>query len=124
MYNYGYGYGYQPQSYQPSAYQQYNSTMTAGRQEVTRVSGENGAKAYQLPPNSSVLLLDETAPIVWLKTTDGAGYPTVSAYSITPYQTEPQTSMTDIESRVKRLEEIVNAKPDTVSNGEPKSNVK
>ena len=50
-------------------------------QQVTRVSGQNGAQAYALPPNSSALLLDETTPIVWLKTTDGAGY----AYAIRYY---------------------------------------
>ena len=42
---------------------------------IVRVSGRPGAEAYQMAPNSEVLLLDETAPIVWLKTTDGAGYP-------------------------------------------------
>ena len=34
------------------------------RQEVVRVNGKNGAEAYQMAPNSSILLLDETAPIV------------------------------------------------------------
>ena len=34
------------------------------RQEVVRVSGRNGAEAYQMAPNSSILLLDETAPII------------------------------------------------------------
>lgn len=46
----------------------YNTTLQ--RQEVIRVNGRNGAEAYQMAPNSSILLLDETAPIVWLKTTD------------------------------------------------------
>lgn len=31
--------------------------------EVIRVNGENGARALQMMPNSSVLLLDDTAPI-------------------------------------------------------------
>ena len=70
----------------------YNSLLqqnnTAGKQEVVRVNGKNGAQAFQLPPNSSILLLDETAPIVWLKTTDGAGYPTITPYDINPHQTE------------------------------------
>ncbi len=41
-----------------------------------------------MPPNSSILLLDETAPIVWLKMTDGAGYPTLNPYDIAPHQDE------------------------------------
>ena len=56
------------------------------KQEVTRVHGEEGAKAFALAPNSSVLLMDETAPVVWLKTTDGASYPTITGYAITPIE--------------------------------------
>ena len=50
--------------------------------EVIRVNGRAGAEAFQMAPNSQVLLLDETAPIVWLKTTDGAGYPSLIPYDI------------------------------------------
>ena len=39
-----------------------------------------------MPPNSSIILLDESAPLIWLKMTDGAGYST-----ITPYRKEPLT---------------------------------
>lgn len=41
--------------------------------QVVKVNGYNGANAYQLPPNASALLLDETQPIVWLVKSDGAG---------------------------------------------------
>jgi hypothetical protein len=37
---------------------------TVQHQEVVRVNGRNGAEAYQMAPNSSVLLLDESAPVV------------------------------------------------------------
>jgi hypothetical protein len=37
---------------------------TVQRQEVVRVNGRNGAEAYQMAPNSSALLLDESAPVV------------------------------------------------------------
>ena len=59
------------------------------RQEIIRVNGENGARAYQMAPNSSALLLDESAPLVWLVQTDGAGYKTEAPYTITPYQAQP-----------------------------------
>ena len=59
------------------------------RMEIVRVNGENGARAYQLPPNSSALLLDESAPLVWLIQTDGAGYKTATPYTIAPYQAQP-----------------------------------
>lgn len=91
------------------------------RCEITRVNGRNGAEAFMLAPNSSVLLLDETAPIVWLAQSDGAGYKTITPYSITPYQTEPPVNTKDLESRISRLEEIVNGKSDITSTKRSKS---
>ena len=101
------------------------------RQEIIRVSGENGAKALQMPPNSSVLLLDETNPIVWLKTTDGAGYPTLTPYTISPYKQEEPIDLKSLEQRIANIEikigEITNesnsSKPESVA-GKHVSNVK
>ena len=76
------------------------------RQEIVRVNGENGARTYNLPPNSSVLLLDETAPIIWLAQTDGAGYKTLTPYTITPYQAEPVPDYNSLEARIERLEKM------------------
>jgi hypothetical protein len=59
-------------------------------------------------PNSSILLLDETAPIVWLAQTDGAGYKTITPYSITPYQAAPTQDYSNLEARIKRLEDMIN----------------
>lgn len=76
-------------------------------QQVIRVHGEEGAKAYSLPPNSSILLLDETQNVVWLKTTDGAGYPTVAGYEIQPIQNKIQREYGSLEERIKRIEEDI-----------------
>ena len=92
------------QQYQPQAMQQ----MMQPAQQVVRVSGENGARAYQIGPNSSALLLDESGLMVWVVTSDGAGYKTVQAYDIAPHQTAPTQDFGSLESRIKRLEEIVN----------------
>ena len=58
--------------------------------QITRVNGRNGADAFRMAPNSSILLLDENDPVVWLKVSDGAGYCTVTPYSIAPYQDPAQ----------------------------------
>ena len=63
---------------------------TPAKTEVVRVHGEEGAKAFPMGPNSSALLLDETQPAVWLKTTDGASYPTVTGYAIAPLISDPK----------------------------------
>ena len=89
------------------------------RQEVVRVNGRNGANAYQMAPNSSILLLDETAPVIWLKTTDGASYPTVTGYTITPIETQTtNTASADysaLEERITKLEEAFNARKSDAS---------
>lgn len=76
MYNYQYQ---RPQQYQ----QQYPQTYQAGYQQayaqprdgIVRVTGMEGAKAYQMPPNSRDALFDDTDDIVIIKCTDGAGFP-------------------------------------------------
>ena len=86
------------------------------RQEIIRVNGENGAKAYQMAPNSSALLLDESAPLVWLIQTDGAGYKTTTPYTIAPYQAQPAPDYNSLNDRITRLEEMLNGrKPDSTN---------
>lgn len=76
-------------------------------QQVVRVNGENGARAFQIGANSSALLLDESGTMVWLVTSDGAGYKTVAPYDIAPHKTEPPKDWNDLESRIRRLEEMM-----------------
>ena len=79
-------------------------------QQVVKVNGENGARAYQMGANSSALLLDESGTMVWAVTSDGAGYKTVSAYDITPHKSEQAVQYDSLENRIKRLEEIIDAR--------------
>jgi len=72
--------------------------------DIIKVNGEAGAKSFKMSPNSSVLLLDETAPIVWLVQTDGGGYSTASPFSITPYQPQQPVDLNSLEERISRLE--------------------
>lgn len=84
--------------------------------DILRVSGINGVNALNLAPNTSVLALDETAPIVWLISADGAGYKTPTPYDITPHKDEQELKTNDIETRLSRLEQIVNEQSDFKSN--------
>lgn len=93
----------------PYGMQQPSYQIPAGQPvQVTRVNGENGARSYQMGANSSALLLDESGTMVWLCTTDGAGYKTVSAYDISPHKVVPAPDYGTLENRIQRLEEIVN----------------
>lgn len=75
-----------------------------GPQQIIRVNGEQGARSFRMLPNSSALLLDETAPLVWLATTDGAGYMTVTPFEIKPYQPPPPPDYQSLLARIERLE--------------------
>lgn len=80
------------------------------RYSIIQVRGQNGAEALQMAPNSKVLLLDETDPLIWFVQTDGAGYKTVTPYTISPYQPAPPVDLNSIEQRLSALEEKINAK--------------
>lgn len=78
------------------------------RYEIIHVTGENGANALQMLPNSQAIVLDDTAPQVFLVTTDGAGYKQVNAFTITPVKKEsPQDAMKTLEERLERIERML-----------------
>ena len=56
---------FQPQLNQPQ--------MTT--QNLIRVNGIDGAKAYQMSANSTVAFFDNNEDIMYIKPTDGAGFP-------------------------------------------------
>lgn len=79
--------------------------------KVTEVTGRAGAEAFQLAPDSSMLLLDTTAPIVWLVKTDGAGYKSLVPYDIKVHEEEkPVDHYKELEDRISKLEEVINGK--------------
>lgn len=100
--------------YQP---QQQPTMPPMPRQEILKVNGRNGIDMLNMSPNSSLLALDSTAPIVWLVQTDGAGYKTPTPYKIEPYQEQKQNDNTNadiiaafnsLDARVAKLEGMVN----------------
>lgn len=54
------------------------------RQQLVKVTGMEGARAYQMPPNSVAPLFDANEDILYVKSTDGAGFPTIRRFSFTP----------------------------------------
>ena len=110
MFNSPYAYVNPYQAYMPN-------TQPHQSQQVIKVNGRNGADTFQMSPNSSVLLLDETAPIVWLAQTDGAGYKTLTAYDISVHRELPPIDVRQLENRVNKIEEALRyVEPDTTDN--------
>lgn len=77
--------------------------------QIIFVQGETGAKAYQIPINSTVLLMSSEANEFFIKSTDQAGFPTIKKYRFTEVtqatgQTEGQTNAKQTQNFVTREE--------------------
>lgn len=73
---------YQQNSYNPPYNAQnsaYNAFLPQG-QQLIRVNGLEGAKAYQMGANSTVALFDSNNDIMYVKNTDGAGFGSIRAF--------------------------------------------
>lgn len=93
------------------------------KQEVIQVNGKSSVDSIQLAPNSSVLVMDTSAPLVWLCVSDGVGKVTATPYTISEYKEQPPINYEDIEARLNRIEEKlkgVNYEPN-VKRPKPKS---
>ena len=116
MYNYPYQF--------QNPYQQQNQNFLP-QQQVIQVNGKASVDTIQLAPNSSVLVMDTSAPIVWLCVSDGIGKVTATPYDITLHQEKQPVDMANIEQRLANVEailgEIKNEKSnDAKSEYEPK----
>ena len=111
-----------PQVGYPQQFGQQSFQQVPRKTEIIHVNGKNGVDAFQMLPNSQALLLDDTAPIVWLVQTDGAGYKTSTPYSVTPYQPEPEIDLKDIDSRLRKIEEVINNAKSNASSTKKQSN--
>ena len=95
-----------------------NPSMTYAplpQREIDKVNGEESAKAFPIGPNSSVILMDQNDPLIWVVVTDASGYKTVKPFTISPYTPEQPVStndlkeqLTDISCRLNKLEERIN----------------
>ena len=86
-------------------YQQQYPTLPA--QQVLQANGKASIDAIRLPPNSSVLVMDTTAPLVWLCVSDGLGNVASTPYDISPHKETPKEE-NSLEARIKALEERMN----------------
>lgn len=74
-YNNGFPVNYQPY-YQAPNYQQNTQQQMQGN-GIVWVSGEAGAKAYLVAPNTSVALWDSESDVIYLKSADASGMPSM-----------------------------------------------
>ena len=84
---------YFPQGYQPMQYYPQNQQMVQQPQmpqpqqqastDIKWVQGEAGAKSYMVAPNTSVTLWDSEAQVIYIKSANASGLPTMTVIDYT-----------------------------------------
>ena len=83
-------------------------------QNLIRVNGIDGAKAYQMNANSTVALFDSNEDIMYIKNTDGAGFPSIRTFNFAEItQNEKPSGNQDYISR----QEFEEFKKELMNNG-------
>lgn len=92
-YNYSYPMNYYPM--QPNAFQGVGSVgniaPNAQNSSIIWVSGEAGAKAYMVAPNTTVQLWDSEQNIIYIKSADASGMPSIKILDYTIRDNTPKT---------------------------------
>ena len=76
-------------------------------QQVVQVNGKASVDQLKLAPNSSLLAMDTTAPIVWLCKTDSVGAIFAQPYDISPHVEKPPVDVNALEERLIAIETIL-----------------
>lgn len=121
-----YQYGYQPnypgQQMYGNQYPQYGQQSqqppTQSQTGLNRVTGIEGARAFQMLPNSVAALFDDTQDVFYIKTTDSGGFPTLKGYRFSPIEdtpTQPAQGLTRPEVEQIIREELAKYEQQSVS---------
>ena len=65
--------------------------------QIQYVNDKKSAEAYQMPVNSSIILMDATMPRFYLKQTDASGMATIKAYDFQEVEEKPIEYVTKAE---------------------------
>lgn len=110
----GYFNGY-PATYQPAytGYQYQQQNAQAQQQGIIWVQGEAGAKSYLVAPNSTVQLWDSEDKVIYIKSADAAGMPSMKVldYTIRGEEKEPKkqeyATKDDLEALENKVKEML-----------------
>lgn len=99
-------------NYNPYMPQPFTMDPQRNQMQLIRVTGMEGAKAYQMPPNSVVPLFDADNDIMYVKSTDGAGFPTIRTFAFQPIENkqEPEqqyVTREEFDAAMKHLREAI-----------------
>ena len=113
---------FHPYQYNPY-FQQMQAQIPAPalpQQQIIQVNGKASVDTIQLAPNSSILCMDTSAPIVWMCVSDGVGKVTSTPYDIIVHKDEPPVDIKSVEQRITNIENALAEMEDKIN---AKSNV-
>ena len=85
LFNTGYSY---PQIYSP----QYQGQTPGGQTGIIWIQGEPAAKSYLVAPNTSVVLFDSESQVIYIKSADASGMPSIKILDYTIRETGHPTT--------------------------------
>lgn len=94
-------------------------------QTIVRVNGIDGAKMYQMNPNSAVALFDSNEDIFYVKTTDGAGFPSIRTFrfeEVSPTQMSGTSEYMTREEVKEYVEQLVSERTNKSNGRKSKAN--
>lgn len=95
-----------------------NMTSNNNQTSLLKVNGLEGAKQYQMNPNSEAALFDGTDNIFFIKRTDGSNFPSIKAYRYEEIEIEKETKYVTMKDFENFKEELMNNVMQCVS-GQP-----
>lgn len=93
---------YNPYTY--PYYQYAGDPVQRSQTGIIWVQGETGAKAYPIAPNTTVQLWDSEAQVIYLKSADASGMPTMKIIDYTVRDAQPEKKAIDLSGYVTREE--------------------
>ena len=116
------------QSYNPFPQVQFPQNVLPA-QQILQANGKASIDALKMAPNSSVLIMDSTAPIVWLCTSDGLGNVSSIAYDITTHKEAPapnslETRLTNVETSITQIMEELSSVKSNAGGAKSKQTVR
>ena len=77
------------------------------QQQIITVAGPDSLAQIQMAPNSSILVMDQTAPIVYLVQSDGVGKVSWTAYDIAQHKDKAQVQQESMDARLAAVEAAI-----------------
>ena len=108
-----------PANYQNTQNQYQMNPVMLPQEQVMQVEGRAEAEKIQLGPNSSRIVMDKTAPLIWLCVSDGVGHVTVTPFDINEHVDDPPVDLGGIEQRLAAVETYIAKQMEVQTNAEP-----